>query len=481
NELNADLDHLLTSSESATIFLDEHLRVRRMTTKISELFNLLPQDIGRPFEHITSRLEWPTMMQDIEYVFHNGEFWESELQHHDGRWFLCRVRPYSVRPDECNGVNLSLVDITTKQAMLEQLAASEHRLRAIMEEVNDGYWDWKLEPDGSPTDDEYFSPSFKAMFGFEDHELENTPSFWAELIDPDDHALAVKNFEKHLKTDGAHPYDQLVRYTHRDGSPMWVICRGIALKRPDGTWDRMVGTHQDVTKLKRVEEELRRSNAELDQFTAIVSHDLKEPLRMVASFSKLLVEKYASDEDPDARMYSEFIEEGVMRMDGLIQDLLEFSRLTARASVKEQINLLGSLSLARDNLLAQLKKADAQLTWDALPDVSAVPIQMTQVFQNLLSNAVKFREPERPLTVHIGCVEEHAHWVISVRDNGIGIEPRSQERVFEMFQRGQAKREMPGNGVGLSTVKKIVEQHGGVISVESVVGEGSVFVFTLPK
>jgi PAS domain S-box-containing protein len=224
---------------------------------------------------------------------------------------------------------------------------------------------------------------------------------------------------------------------------------------------------------------LNRSNEELAQFAYIASHDLQEPLRMVASYTQLLSRRYKGKLDADADTFIAYAVDGANRMQVLIQDLLAYSRVGTKAHDLRDTSSEAALQQALANLGRTIEDAGALVTHDPLPSVLADELQLTQLFQNLVGNAVKYQGPGVP-RVHVGAVRNAGNeWVFSVRDNGIGIEPKYFEKIFGMFQRLHKRSEFSGTGIGLAICKKIVERHGGSISVESEPGRGSTFSFAL--
>ncbi len=226
-------------------------------------------------------------------------------------------------------------------------------------------------------------------------------------------------------------------------------------------------------------QELARSNADLQHFAYIASHDLQEPLRMVTSYLQLLERRYKEQFDTDAREFIAYAVDGVTRMQGLINALLSYSRVGTRGKPFAPTDCAVILERALTNLKVAIEESNAVVTHDPLPTVMADDVQLTQVFQNLIGNAVKFRGKRTP-QVHVGAQRGKGEWIFSVRDNGIGIDPQHFERIFMIFQRLHTQDEYPGAGIGLAVCKKIVERHGGRIWVESLPGQGSTFYFTIP-
>jgi PAS domain S-box-containing protein len=225
--------------------------------------------------------------------------------------------------------------------------------------------------------------------------------------------------------------------------------------------------------------ELARSNAELEQFAYVASHDLQEPLRMVASFTQLLAKRYRGRLDSDADEFIGHAVDGVTRMQQLIADLLSYSRVGTQGAPFGPTDCQAVLLPVLSDLAPGIEQSDAVITHDHLPTVTGDPFQLAQLFQNLIANAIKFRGKNRA-TVHIGASLESGEWRFSVRDNGIGIPPDQANRIFVMFQRLHTSAEYPGTGIGLAICKKIVERHGGRIWVESEPGRGATFHFTVP-
>ncbi len=272
----------------------------------------------------------------------------------------------------------------------------------------------------------------------------------------------------------------------KDGRHVAVSLSGSVMRGEDGEIQGMVCVAQDITERKHTHElleqqtqELARSNGELEQFAWVASHDLQEPLRMVASYTQLLSKRYKGKLDADADEFIAFAVDGATRMRRLINALLELSRVGTRGKDFEATDCEAVYDRTLVNLQGLVEESGALVTHDRLPTVMGDVTQLGQLFQNLIANAIKFRGDEQ-LTVHVGAEQRNGHWEFCVRDNGIGIDPEYAERIFVVFQRLHGKGDRPGTGIGLSICKKIVELHGGRIWVESLPDDGATFYFTLP-
>jgi len=244
--------------------------------------------------------------------------------------------------------------------------------------------------------------------------------------------------------------------------------------------------HASVTRqqaqeaLARQAQELARSNAELEQFAYVASHDLQEPLRKVTNYTQLFVKRYAGHLDARADKYLDYIQDGTTRMQGLIQDLLTYSRVGRAEVALETVDMDEVFRKTLATLELTIADTQAEVTAVALPTIQANPTQMAQLLQNLLGNALKFRG-DAPPRIHVSAEPTPTDWVFTVRDNGIGLDPQYVERIFIIFQRLHTRAAYPGTGIGLAICKKIVERHGGRLWVESQLGHGATFSFTIPR
>src|SRR6202049_1615362 len=272
----------------------------------------------------------------------------------------------------------------------------------------------------------------------------------------------------------------------KDGSKCPIEIMLSPLESADGIL--VTAAIRDISVRKSSEEhlvktvaELKRSNDELQQFAYVASHDLQEPLRMVASYTQLLAQRYKGRLDSDADEFIAYAVDGSNRMQGLIQDLLAYSRAGTNGKALHEISSEKALNEAVANLRATIQESGAVVTHDSLPAITTDDTQLVQVFQNLVGNAIKYRSAEDP-RVHVSATKNGGQeWIFSVRDNGLGIDPQYFERIFVLFQRLHGREEFKGTGIGLTICKKILEGLGGKIWVESQPAKGSTFYFALPE
>lgn len=371
----------------------------------------------------------------------------------------------------------------------------------------------------------YINSQIRTILGYSPEQI-HEPGFMLKVIHHDDWKIPIENYKRIATARDGEIIEYEYRARHASGAWRWLYSRVVVFSRtPDGKPRRTLGTIEDITRRKETEEEVERhrhhleelvaertaalartneqlqreieerrrieerlehtikeleqSNAGLEQFAYTASHDLKEPLRVIEGFLKILERRYRNKLDQEAREFISFALEGAGRMDMLISDLLEYSRVGSQRKPFKPTDTEAVLNRARANLKVAVEESGAVITHTGLPEVMADELQLVQLFQNLLSNAIKFRSRE-PLRVHVAAEKHEEEWVFSVRDNGIGIPPEQTERIFKIFQRLHSRGEYAGTGIGLAICKRIVENHGGRIWVKSEEGKGATFFFTIP-
>jgi len=403
---------------------------------------------------------------------------ETRFKRKDGKIIDILLSSALIDPEQPSaGVTFTALDITDRKIAEQKLKESEEKYRLISENAND-----LIAILNSKFEHEYINEkAYQKILGYSNEDILGKTRH--DMIHPADTKQAFKVLKDGFKKgEGTGE----LRLQHKNGNYIWIETKGRTFKSSDGLL-KAITVSRDITERKRSEqllretiEDLARINAELEQFTYIASHDLKEPLRMISNFAQLLEKRYKDKLDEDANDFIKFITEGVVRMQDLINSLLAYSRIGKNYKEFEKVDLNDVLKDTIDNLKQIINETNAEIIYDSLPSLFADKYQLIQVFQNLISNAIKFRGIDPPL-VHISSRLDSKHWVFSIRDNGIGIKSKDFERIFVIFQRLHAKDEYDGTGIGLSICKKIVEQYGGKIWVDSEVGKGSTFYFSIPK
>lgn len=400
-----------------------------------------------------------------------------EIRHQDGHVtpVLYNASVYRDDTGQVIGVSAAARDISERNRNEAELSASENRFRSLVEATS--LLVWNTDPDGQIED----MPKWREFTGQSQEEVRG--SGWLQALHPDDHERAETVWRKALAERSL--YDVEYRVRRHDGAYREFLARGVPVLGVDSNVREWVGTCTDITERKSMEaalvqraEALERSNKELEQFAYVASHDLQEPLRMIASYVELLAQRYQGKLDEKADKFIHYIVDGATRMQTLINDLLMFSRVATRGNPFTLTSAETSLADVLTNLKKAIADKEASVTHDPLPDVMVDSTQFEQVLQNLIANALKFCE-QKP-QVHLGAVRQGDEWLFSVRDNGIGIAKEHMSRLFVIFQRLHTRSEYVGTGIGLAVCKKVVERHGGRIWIESQPGQGSTFFFTIP-
>lgn len=386
--------------------------------------------------------------------------------------------PRLVKRDTVVDIVLLEKELADVRAKLEE---KEALFNSITEHTLAGYWIWHIKENSF-----FISPHLKAMLGYRDEELENSVETINKLMHPSDLPDTYALLGKHLESNGKVPFEIEVRYKHKNGSIIWVICSGNIVKRDEqGNPAVMIGCHLDNTELKRVEgiqkyaNELERKNLEMEQFAYVASHDLQEPLNTIQGFISLLSMKLEGSADAEVSQYLRYIHQSSVRMSYLIKGLLEYSRI-GKETLMSKVNCDVIVQEVKADLASEIKESDAEVIVDELPWVMGYESDLRILFQNLIMNALKFRSNEAP-RIKISCVKSEDVWKFSISDNGIGIDPNFSEKIFRLYQRLHPKGVYDGYGLGLAQCYKIVtELHNGRIWLEKNSPEGSIFYFTIP-
>jgi PAS domain S-box-containing protein len=299
------------------------------------------------------------------------------------------------------------------------------------------------------------------------------------IFTPEEKAVEVCESEMQLAQEAGSATD-IRWHRHKNGSEFFANGFMNALRDERGTLIGYAKIMSDETARKQLQDSLTESNTALEQFAYVASHDLQEPLRTMRAFAQLLSTRYREKLDAEADKFLDFIMNGAVRMGSLIQDLLAYARLTTEHERPSSIALDEDLEAALTHLDQAVTESGASITHDPMPTLPVDRGQMVRLFQNLIGNAVKYRKPNEAPKVHISAEQKGAEWVISIRDNGIGFDPKFASTIFVPFKRLHSAEEYPGTGVGLAICRRIVQAQGGRIWAESAPGEGTTIFFTLP-
>jgi PAS domain S-box-containing protein len=377
--------------------------------------------------------------------------------------------------------DLKWIDLLARQAadQIERrrtehaLRASEERLRIAQSAAKVGVFHWDIQ-----TGVNTWSAELEQLYGMKPGSFAGTQAAWEKLVHPEDREMALKRVKEALNT--GMPVEGEWRVIWPDGSVHWIAGRFQVHRDARGAATRLSGVNFEITERKKMENELRRANQDLEQFAYSASHDLQEPLRSIKIFSELLASRYGKELDKEALEFLGNVRDGARRMERLVRDLLTYSQVAMIDKDPEYVDANAAMQAAIANLAVIIAETGATVDCELLPSVRIHQIQLQQVFQNLIGNAIKYHRPDIPPVVHTSARLDRGIWTFSVIDNGIGIESQFQERIFGLFKRLHTDDEYSGAGIGLALCQRIVEQHHGRIWVESEPGKGSTFHFTLP-
>lgn len=388
------------------------------------------------------------------------------------------------------GLSVYFKIITDRKRVDEEIRIAKERYDLISKATREAVYDWQIAERTLQWSNAYYE-----MFGYEKLPGEENLDQWKESVHPDDLSAVIKDLYSSIEDPDKREWEYEYRMLKADGAISYVFERGSIIRDKEGKALRMIGAVQDVTRLKNNEraleklnkdlkiraEELMTVNKELEQFAYIASHDLQEPLRMVTSFLSQLQKKYEGQLDEKAQKYIHFAFDGATRMRQIILDLLEYSRAGRNEIKLEPVDLNEVMENILILLSHKIELRAATVNYNSLPTIIAAKTPLQQVLSNIIVNAIKYRNPSRKPVIQIGAEENNEYWVLSIADNGIGIDPEFFEKIFIVFQRLHRNEEYSGTGIGLAICKKIIERHGGKIWVESEKGVGTTFYFSIPK
>lgn len=382
------------------------------------------------------------------------------------------------------------VNITERKAAEQNLIRANERFEKVTEATNDAIWDWDIEQKTI-----YRSKAYENFFGKEAAQSLDLEDFWQKHFHPEELHKNQNNIYEVIQNPLRNKWELEYKVFNENGETLYIIDRGLIIRDDNGKAIRMVGAMTNITeqklmnvqlielnkKLQQHTYDLERSNEELEQFAFVASHDLQEPLRMISSFMDLLKSKYGDLLDEKGLKYIYFATDGAKRMKSIIRDLLDYSKANKSVNNKEEVDLniiISEYKLLRSKLIAE---TDTLIIHHQLPVLFTYKAAVTQVFHCLIDNALKYSVGEHAPVITINTTDKDLEWEFSVKDNGIGIEAEFFNKIFVIFQRLHNATEYSGTGIGLSIAKRHVEFIGGRIWLQSTVGEGSTFYFTVPK
>ncbi|MGB8490803.1 MAG: PAS domain S-box protein [Bacteroidales bacterium] len=474
------LRSVLDAAQESIYMFDKEGRFTMSNSIGFKRFHDIPEKdfIGHKFSEFMSNDLAIQRQQKLDEVFRTGNPLEFEDER-KGMIFHHNFVPVFSKGDIVNVATFS-TDITKRRMIERELLESRERLRIALENGNIGIWEWNLL-----TDEVIWDERTEEMFGLLPGTFGKTFGAFFELVHEEDTPHIRKAMNAALEQ--GLPYETIFRVRTAGGKLKFISSKALINKDPDGKPVSMTGVTFDVTELRegteqlilKLNEDLLRSNKELESFAYVASHDLQEPLRSITSFTQLLSHKYRDKLDDRANEYIDFIVEGAVRMYDLLNGLLDYSRINTRGKIFQSVDLSRILVTAKKNLALKIRETGAQIKVDELPVISGDENQMVQLFQNLIINSIKFNT--KVPRIHISSKSEPDAYIISFTDNGIGIEAQYFEKIFAIFQRLHSRDQYEGTGIGLAICRRIVERHAGNIWVESDPGRGSTFFVRLPK
>jgi PAS domain S-box-containing protein len=447
---------------------------RRDELVSQKITNIIPKGFAERLVSDGTRSPAEALAQQI------GTGLELKGRRKDGSEFPIEIM---LSPLETGGeilVTAAIRNITERKRVDDALRQNEERFRLIVSDVRD-YANIMLDPDGFIVS---WNEGAERIKGYRAEEI--IGQHFSRFYPAEDIREGIPSFELEQATKNGRFEDKGWRL-RKDGSRFLANIVITALRDERGQLRGFGKITRDLTERRQSEdhlmkamEKLKRSNGELEQFAYVASHDLQEPLRMVASYTQLLARRYKGRLDADADEFIAFAVEGCNRMQRLIQDLLSYSRAGATGEALQEISSENTLEDALRNLQVIIEETGAIVTHDSMPTIMTNRTELVQLFQNLIGNAIKYRSDEIP-RIHVSATKDSAaEWIFSVRDNALGIEPQYFDRIFILFQRLHGQEQFEGTGIGLAICKKIVDRLGGRIWVESQFKKGSTFYFTVP-
>ncbi len=466
SKVNRDLTNLLESISIPLVMVGRDLRIRRFTRAIEPMLSLIASDVGRSITDLQPQMELPDLRRLLLDAMESGNRKPRDVRDSHGRWYSLRILP-SLGPDgKTDGAVLMLIDVDAAKRGLDFAEAIVETVREPLVILSQGLHVVKAN--------KAFYEVFKAA------PVETEGRLIYDLGNGQWNIPRLRELLEGILPAHATFRDFEVTHEFEHVGRKIMLLNASEIFNPNAQSRTILLAIEDATDRKLAEEALRATNAELQHFAYALTHDLQEPLRMVVNFTELLGEEYSGKLDEGADQYIAYSVEGALRIEALLKALLGYWEVTERQQdTFASLDCNAVLAKSLLNLQAAIAESGAVITHDPLPTVVAEEVLLTQLFQNLISNSIKYRSEEAP-RIHVSAERDLHGWELTVRDNGIGIDPRDSSRVFGMFKRLHGS-EIPGTGIGLALCKKLVERQGGRIWIESETGRGAKFHFTIPS
>jgi two-component system CheB/CheR fusion protein len=464
SQVNRDLTNLLESISIPLVMVGKNLRIRRFTRAMEPMLNLIASDVGRSITDLQPQMELPDLRRLLLDAMEGGNRKPRDIRDSQGRWYSLRILPSVGLDGKIDGAVVMLIDIDAAKRGLDFAEAIVETVREPLVILNQNLRVMKANKTFYETFQVAREETEERLIYDLGNRQWNIPKLRELLEDILPAHSTFRDFEV------THEFEHVGRRV--------MLLNASEIFDPNAQARTILLAIEDATDRKRAEEALKATNAELQNFTYALTHDLQEPLRMVVNFTELLAREYEGKLSEEADKFISFSLEGALRIEALLKGLLAYWEITEREQDSfASIDCDAVLAKALLNLEGAIAQSGATVTSDPLPTVVAEEVVLMQLFQNLISNSIKYRGGETP-RIHVSAERNAEGWLFSVRDNGIGIDPRDADRVFGMFKRWHG-RDLSGTGIGLALCKKVVERQGGRIWVESETGRGATFKFTI--
>lgn len=484
NEVLEQRSEILESIGDAFFAVSRNWKISYWNKKAEEIFRLSKEKaMGNDLWELAPELNGSLLQDKLKQAMENMmtasvEYFSISVN----KWFEVNMFP------SVSGLSIYFKDISERRYSEEQLQRSNERFEKAAKATNDAIWDWDIE-----NNTQYWGDGFTALFGFDTSEILHNRKIWLENIHEEDRQAVIDSIEEVLADEFEVNWHMEYRLNRSFGNYAYIDDRGVVIRNEAGKPIRMVGAITDITYQKEYERSLRKlnsnlerqtrellsSNADLEQFAYVASHDLQEPLRMVSSFLTKLAQKYEGQLDEKGKQYIRFAVDGAQRMRQTILDLLQYSRIGKGNAQPEWIDMNVLMESVCALHKQTIDETNARIIWEKLPRIYSFQTPLLHVMNNLIGNALKYHRPSVEPEIRVRAAKYDDKWQFEVSDNGLGIENEYLQKIFVLFQRVHTQSN--GSGIGLAVVRKIVESLQGKVWVESEPGAGSTFYFSIKE